>query len=546
MLANGDTANMVFFTTYKEDSEGAKAAGFGWLEQPVDYSSESGSANSTRRNVYYETRMNYARTFGLHDVVGTLVFSRQEEVRGSNWPRKREDWIGRATYNYDRRYFLEVNGAYNGSEKFGPGYKFDLFPSIGGSWMISNEGFMKSASLDWWNILKVRYSWGLVGNDRVNAGGQWPYITIWEYDSDQIIFDQSYFGYPISEFDGYPSYVEGTPGNPTLRWETARKQNLGLDLGFFDSRVLVAVDAWTEYRFDMLIAANDRQSPPISGVPSNAAANLGEASSRGLELELTHRNTIGFDLHYFLKANWAIARSKVISKAEPLLTPAHLAAEGYPLNQTKSSMASGIIQSWDDLYSTVGSATGGQNNQRMPGDVVLIDYDADGAYESTDDVVPYGYPVYPQNNYSISLGADYKGIQLSVQFVGAYNVTRNISTSHFNSEKAFLPEFLRDMTWTYNKTDPTYPALSRGPKYNPAGHYGRFDGSFFRIQSAQLSYTIPSAISQKIGMERLEFYVNGRNLWLWSKMPDDGVGANHDLKNYPTKKQYNFGLRIQF
>ena len=545
-LANGEPANMDLYTVYYEETSGAKQAGFGWIRQPPDYSSEGGSANFTQRNLYYEARINYARTFGKHDVTGTGVFSRQEDVLGSNWPRKREDWIGRLTYNYDVRYFLEINGAYNGSEKFGPNYKFDLFPSIGGSWLISNERFIKNASLDWLERLRIRYSWGLTGNDRVDAGGQWPYVTIWSLDGDQIIYDQSLYGFPISNYDGYLSYVEGTPGNPSLRWETARKQNLGFDLGLFKNKISLSVDAWDEYRHDMLIAADEREIPPVSGVPSNAAANLGEASSKGLEFDLTYRNTIANYFHYWVKANWSVARSLVIYKANAPLTPDYRADEGFPLNQTRTSMASEIIQSWDDLYSTVGSAAGGQNNQRMPGDAALIDFDADGAYESSEDVVPYGYPVYPQNNYGFSLGGDYKGIQFSVQFVGAYNVTRNISSGHFGNEKAFVPEYLLDKTWTYNMSDPTFPALSRGAKWNPTGHYGLYDGSFLRIQSAQLSYTLPVDLTKRIGIERLELYVNGRNLWLWCLMPDDGVGANHSLKNYPTKKQMNLGLRIQF
>ena len=417
---------MDFYTVYTEDTGGEKEAGFGWIDRPVIYTAESGAANRTRRNLYYEIRLNYARTFGRHDLTGTAVFSRQEEVRGSNWPRKREDWVGRVTYNYDRRYFLEVNGAYNGSEKFGPGYKFDLFPSIGGSWMISNEQFMQNASIEWLDRLKIRYSWGLVGNDRVDTGGQWPYLTVWEIGPEPTRLDQSQYGYPISNYDGYLRYVEGTPGNPDLRWETARKQNLGLDVGFFNNRISLTVDLWNEYRYDMLIAADQREVPPVTGVPAFAAANLGEASSRGMEFEISYRNTLANDLHYWVKANWSVARSEVIYKANAPLTPAHKADEGFPLDQTRTSMASGIIQSWDDLYSTVGSATGGQNKQRMPGDVALVDFDADGAYESSDDVVPYGYPVYPQNNYGISLGADYRGLEFSIQFVGAYNVTRNI------------------------------------------------------------------------------------------------------------------------
>jgi TonB-linked SusC/RagA family outer membrane protein len=544
--ADGEPANMDFYTVYVEDTGGEKEAGFGWIDRPVIYGAEEGAANRTRRNLYYELRMNYARVFGLHDITGTMVFSRQEEVRGSDWPNKREDWIGRVTYNFDRRYFIEFNGAYNGSEKFGPGYKFDLFPSIGASWMITNEKFMQNASIEWLERLKIRYSWGLVGNDRVNTGGQWPYVTIWNLGSSPTRLDQSQFGFPISDYDGYPIYVEGTPGNADLRWETARKQNLGLDIGVIDNRISLTVDLWDEYRYDMLIAASEREVPPVSGVPANAAANLGEAASRGMEFEITHRNTIAGNLHYWIKANWSVARSEVIYKANAPLTPAYRADEGFPLNQTRTSMASGIIQSWDDLYSTVGSAAGGQNAQRMPGDAALVDFDADGAYESSEDVVPYGYPVYPQNNYGISMGADYRGIQFSIQFVGAYNVTRNIDSGHLGNERAYVPEYLLSKTWTYHMTDATFPALSRGPKWNPIGHYGRYDGSFFRIQSAQLSYTLPSNWTKRIGMNRLEVYLNGRNLWLWSLMPDDGVGANHDISNYPTKKQLNLGLRIQF
>ena len=182
----------------------------------------------------------------------------------------------------------------------------------------------------------------------------------------------------------------------------------------------------------------------------------------------------------------------------------------------------------------------------MPGDAAMIDFDANGAYNSSDDVVPYGYPVYPQNNYAFSLGADFKGFEFSIQFVGAYNVTRNINSGHFGNERAYVPEYLLEKTWTYNTFDPTYPALSRGPKWSPAGHYTRYDGSFFRLQSAQIAYSVPASLSRRVGINQLQLYINGRNLWLWSIMPDDGVGANHSLLNYPTKKQLNLGLRIQF
>jgi len=128
---------------------------------------------------------------------------------------------------------------------------------VGGSWMITNEPFFRdAAALEWLNRFKVRYSWGLVGNDRVNAGGQWPYVTVWETFINPTTIEESRFGYPFSDYDGYLRTSEGTPGNPDLRWETARKQNLGVDIGLIDNRISMSVDLWDEYRYDMLIAAN--------------------------------------------------------------------------------------------------------------------------------------------------------------------------------------------------------------------------------------------------------------------------------------------------
>src|SRR3546814_11049521 len=123
------------------------------------------------------------------------------------------------TYNYDQRYFLEMNGAYNGSERFGPLYRFEFFPSVGGGWMISNEKFFRDR-FEWIDQLKFRYSYGLVGNDRVNTGSTWPYLTVWGTNTP-VPQERSDFGYPISDY-AYDRYLEGAPGNPHLRWETAR------------------------------------------------------------------------------------------------------------------------------------------------------------------------------------------------------------------------------------------------------------------------------------------------------------------------------------
>lgn len=542
-----EPADMDVWTTYEDDGAGSTTAGFGWIDQPVSYGAESlngDRVNATTSTLYYELRLMYSRTFGLHTVGGTGVISRQEDRQGSNWPRLREDWVSRVTYNYDNRFFFEANGAYNGSERFGPGYKFHFFPSLAGGWDITQESFMEGTS-NWLENLKVRYSWGIVGNDRVNAGGQWPYFSSYTIDGDEITNDVSSYGYPISN-SSYTSYLEGTPGNPDLRWESAKKQNLGLDFSLLSGKISGSVDVFKENRSDILVTAGNRNVPPINGLPNNPAANIGETKSRGAEIEVTYRNSIIDGLNYWVKGNWSVARSEVLYREISPLTPAHMSPEGFPINQNTSSIGTHIIQSWDELYASTGSAESTQTASFMPGDLALLDYDADGAYEAGEDAVPFGYPVYPQNNYAFSFGGDYKGFQLTMQFVGVYNVTRGMTSGYFSNNEAYIPQFILDDTWTYTGSGSSFPALAVGNDEVLTGHLFEYDGSFLRLQSAQLGYNLPQKVASRLGFTNVLFYMNGRNLFVWTKMPDDGVGANHDQSNYPTKRQYNFGIRVQF
>lgn len=544
-MINGSPANMDNYTTYTEPTAGKE--GFGWVKTPNSFGSESVALGDAERSLYYQLQLQYSRSFDNHSVSAMAMFSRDQSETGSNWPHKREDWVGRITYDYNARYFIEMNGAYNGSEKFGPAYRFDFFPSIAGGWMISNESFLKD-QIKWLDKLKVRYSYGLVGNDNLNTGSTWPYLTIWNTYSVNA-YESNYYGYP-SAYREYIRYNEGNPGNPDLRWEKAAKQNLGFEFAAFNNKISLNADIFNEKRTDMLIGANDRKNtvPPIFGKPA-PPANIGKANSHGAELEITYRNSIKKSLNYWITANWAIARSKVIYKESTELTLPHQKPEGKPLGQTYTGISTGFIESWDDLYSATGAANASSNSFLLPGDLIMLDFNADGRYFNTDDNVPYGYPTYPQNNYGISVGANYKGFDLTMRFLGAYNTTRKISPSLFYFDNLYVASVILKDTWTpeYTNSDPSYPALALSSKTNnPTGQYSEFDGSFFRLQSVQLGYSLPKRLIEPLRMNNLKLYVNGRNLFLWTKMPNDGVGMDDPGMNYPTKKQINFGLNVQF
>ena len=544
-MLNGEQANMNDWTFYDVPTGGRE--GFGWVRTPNRYDAEDVQLGNAERSLYYELALRYDRSFAKHNVTALAIFNRFQSERGSNWPQKREDWVGRITYDYNQRYFLEVNGSYNGSEKFGPEYRFDFFPSVAGGWLLSNEKFI-SDNLDWLDLFKIRYSYGLVGNDNVRTGSQWPHLTIWDTYSFGYSGD-TYYGYP-STYDEYPMYDEGNPGNPNLRWEKARKQNLGFEIGVFNNRFTMSADFFNEYRWDMLIGASERENtvPPIFGKPA-PPANIGEAKSRGAELEATLRSSLRDKFNFWVSGFWSVARSEVLYKESTELTLPHQKPEGKPVGQTFTGYSTGFIESWDDMYCVTGASDAANNGMLLPGDMVMLDFNSDGLYNGSDDNVPYGYPTYPQNNYGISAGATFEGFDLLIRFLGAYNATRRISPPLFWSDNIYAPVSILEDTWSpqYSNVDPTHPALAMSAKaYTPKGQWVQHDGSFLRLQSIQIGYTLPSRITDKVKMRNVKIYANGRNLFLWTKMPNDGVGMDDPGKNYPTKKQINFGLNIQF
>ena len=544
-MLNGEPADMGQWTYFDEPITGNH--GFGWSPLPLTYDPERVSVNNAERTLYYELKLDYARNFDLHSVTAMAIFSRRQYERGSNWPGKREDWVGRVTYNYDSRYLFEMNAAYNGSEKFGPKYRFDLFPSIAGGWMMSEESFIDD-NLEWLNRFKIRYSYGIVGNDRVQTGGTWPYLTVWDTYGFRHL-EEAYYGWP-NTYEEYPRYNEGAPGNPDLRWEKAAKQNLGLDIGIFRNMLNLTVDVFHEYRTDMLLGSNERQNtvPPVFG-KAIPPANVGEAKSRGAEIEMTYRNSTKNGLEYWITSYWSVARSEIIYRESTELTPKHQRPEGKPVGQTQSGMGVGFLESWDDVYCAAGASDEAKNDQLMPGDMIMLDFNSDGLYNGIDDNVPYGYPTYPQNNYAIAGGLGYKGLDFSFRFVGAYKATRRINDQIFRNNNLYVPLFILDETWSpeYGNANPTYPALAAAAKnYHPRGTFRQYDGSFIRLQSIQLSYSLPKRWLTPLQIDNLTMFVNGRNLILWTQMPNDGVGLEGDAKNYPTKRQINLGLNVQF
>ena len=489
---------------------------------------------STRRRTVYQLQLNHSVRIGKHNITTMGMFMRNQNATGSNFPEYREDWVFRTTYNFASRYFAEFNGAYNGSQKFGPAYRFDFFPSAAIGWTVTNEKFM--SNLPWITTLKFRGSYGLVGND--NVGGNYLYLTQWSRGGQARMGDNN-------ANSPYVWFRETVIGNPDIHWETVTKANVGIDYSLWRGLFEGTVELYRDYRNDVLISGTQRAVPVyFGGTPPTA--NLGETVVRGYEVELKFNKSINRDLRVWAQMAMTHAKDKIIDRDDPQLLDDYLKQAGYQIGQYRSHIRTGYINTWDEIY---GSSRVDQNdNNKLPGHFNLIDYNADGVINNFDNV-PYAYPERPQNTYNANLGFDYKRFTFFVQFYAVNNVTRNLTQTNFGAKLNSV--FKQGDYWSKDNTDarsplPRWKSLSYGSAY---GDFFNYDGSYVRLKTAEIGYTLNPAFVKRAGIQSLRVFVNGNNLLFWSDLPDDreaNIGTTNFAGQgaYPTLRRINFGFNL--
>ena len=514
------------------------------FHEQVNWIAEGGAIdnNATERHLYYSAQIDYNNTFGNHTVGAMGLFSRQERAKGSIVPNYREDWAFRVTYNYANKYFLEYNGAYNGSDKFSADNRFVFFNSGAIGWMLSEEKFMKK--IKFLDMLKLRASYGEIGNDVI--GDEWDTTYRWLY------MDQWETGGNIATglynvASPYPLYRQKTVGNTDIHWEVVRKFNFGIDYSFLDGLFAGSIEIFRDKRSDILIYGPDRAMPSYFGGIVNAPwVNMGKVKNRGYELELRINKTLRNSLHLWANMNMTHAVNEVIEADDPELLPDYLKDAGKSIQQTHTYVDHGYTQTMDDIYGS--TAFESNDNQKLPGTYYILDYNGDGVINSYDKI-PYGYSNSPQNTYSASLGFDYKGWSFFVQFYGVNNVTRQVVFSTFGQKQ--LIAYDEGSRWSKYNPNPDVPMPHFGSTTNDYYDAARYfyDGSYIRLKNIELSYTFTSGWIKSLGLSNLKLYVNGNNLWVWTRMPDDresnfaGTGwASQGA--YPTVKRINFGLKF--
>lgn len=532
-----------------------------------DLKDPSVSNGTTTRKIYIEAAANYKRTFNaLHDVGGMLLYMQKEDQNyGQSLPYRKQAVVGRVTYGFNDKYFLEASFGYTGSEAFASGHRFGFFPAVGAAYFVSNEGFYPEQLRKIINKLKLRASAGKTGNDNT-SGERFLYRPTYNMGAGQ--FQQGWTESGASNILGN-GITEARFAAPMLGWEEEVKQNYGFDLGLFDNRVELMVDYFRSTRDRILL---QRQTvPQIGGFRDDPWQNFGKVDNQGIDLSLDLTHQIG-DLTLSSKTTFTFARNKIVEMDE--LEPRHpwMKQTGHRIGDKNLYIAERLYTEDDFTVNT--NTTGGKTYTLKsdmpqptlggllgPGDIKYKDVNGDGVINNYDMVRGIGHPNTPEIVYGFGFSADYKGFYANVFFQGVGNSSVLFGGStpegwfpfSWGVDQSNYRQFALDR-WTEDNPsqDVLMPRLHRNGTNNannnvPSTWWLR-NGGFLRFKDIQVGYSVPKTFLRKYKIESLNIYMKGYNLVVWDdiKYFDPETGNANAGNNYPLPRNYTVGLEFTF
>jgi TonB-linked SusC/RagA family outer membrane protein len=527
-------------------------------------------AKQITATTYFEAALNWVRIFNeKHALSGLLVYTMRNQLNSNagdlqkSLPYRNISLAGRATYAYGSRYFAEFNFGYNGSERFAKKERFGFFPSAGVGWYISNEDFWGDL-INTVSKLKLKATYGIVGNDAIgDENDRFFYLSNVNMDNGDYSAAFGTYGYSRTSLDSYSNGISiSRYPNEDITWETATKLNLGIEVELWN-KLEIQADYFTESRNNILM---DRASiPSTMGLQANVRANVGEAASRGTDISVTYNHSITKDLWIQGMANFTYATSEFSVFEEPDYTDAPWKSHvGYSLNQTWGYVAERLFVDDDEVRNSPE-----QFGNYRAGDIKYRDINGDGKITDLDQV-PIGYPTSPEIVYGFGLSTGWKNIDFSFFFQGLaresfqiaqnneyemnsdgmYYTLKSVGTTPFIYGASALLDVYAKNHWSEDNRDiyALWPRLSDSYVENnmKESTWWMRDGSFLRLKSVELGYTLPQNIASKIYMSGLRVYVSATNLLTFSKfkMWDPEMGGNG--LGYPVQRVYNFGVQLSF
>jgi TonB-linked SusC/RagA family outer membrane protein len=530
----------------------------------TEYLGYSESPKEVTSKMYLQASINYLRTFGNHEVTGLLtsfVSSFEAANAGSvtaSLPQRNTVLAGRATYGYDSRYLFEFNFGYNGSERFARNNRFGFFPSVGVAYNISNENFFEPVK-DLVSELKVRFSYGLVGNDQIgDINDRFFYLS--NVNANDPFYGAQFGTQLGSSLYSRPGYGFYRYGNNNVAWEVSKQTNLGLDVTLFNSVSLI-LNAFKTYRSNIYMRNYNVES--AQGLITEPAANYGSGETQGVDLSLLYTKEFS-GITATLSGTFTYATSKITKNAE-IPYPAelaHLSAKGHSFAQRWGYIAERLFTDDEEVANSPEQNFG---SEVRAGDIKYRDIDGDGEINS-DDMVPIGYPTVPEVIYGIGPSLTYKGFDFGFMFQGAARTSffiDPVKTSPFVEFAGFDSrgnmiggtglqsgelQAIHDDHWSEENRDPYafWPRLStqlEGNNIQPSTWWLR-NGSFLRLKTVTLGYTFPSI--SKLYNLKPRVYFSANNLVAFSKFDLWDVEMGGNGLGYPVQRVYMLGVQIDF
>lgn len=526
-------------------------------ENGTDYLTYSESGKTVKNTMYSETRLNYNRSFGKHDVTGLLVFTASESLTANagslqlSLPSRNAGLSGRFTYGYDKRYFVEYNFGYNGSERFHRSHRWGFFPSAGLAWMMSNEKWFKPLTKVVSN-LKLRYSYGLVGNDNIGSSSNRFYYL------SEMSMNNSGLGASFGETRNVSYNGIGVVryANEAITWEKSYKSNYALELGLFKKLDIIA-EYFTEHRTDIFMQRAD--IPNTMGLQAAVYGNIGQARSKGIDIQADYKQAWASGLWASARANFTYSTGKYDVYEEPTYPESYRQHPGRSIRQTWGYIAERLFVDDEDAANSPSQAAFG--SQYGGGDIKYTDVNGDGVITNAD-MVPIGYPTSPEIIYGFGVSLGHKGFDFSVFFQGlgresfwidatsAYSTKYNkYGTAPFVNNGQLLKAY-SDSHWSEDNRDiyALYPRYSAYENHNntQVSTWWMRDGSFVRLKQMEFGYTLPQKLTNKIHIDNLRVYFQGNNLLCWSKFKLWDPELAGEGFNYPIQRTFNIGVNVTF
>lgn len=487
----------------------------------------------------YGAQFNYNRTFSdAHTVTALALFERRVSQEGVEFERHEEKWSGRVTYDYMTKYMVEATLGITGSERFAPANRFGYFPSVAVGWNVSKEQFFQNLLPRQFSNFKIRYSYGESGNDNVPG-----FLYISDFTNDAS-FSIGGLGTGQEVY----TVTEGDVPNEFARWERAKKHNLGVDLGFFENSLMLNGEFYYEYRDGILM---DRRAVASWFGQTMKSMNIGEVERHGFELEASYFGSVGPNFTYWLKGNYNFNENRVLNQDDPLLVPDYQKLAGKPIGTITAAQNIGYYEDMDEMLNYKLS----QGGLVAIGSDKLLDFNGDGKIDSND-YVPVGNTSRPNITYGFSGGFSYKNFDFSFLVQGATSISRNWSNGINNPlffkdpGEMYVKVKGRDDVWTPNNRDAEYATWGGWTSYDVATSKAVVDGSYLRLKSLEIAYSLRGKFLRKIGLSSARISLLGSNLLTWAPGYILGDPENEpesfSFTFYPIPRRYTMSLQINF